>query len=130
MLWLNPLLLAGLVALAAPVLIHLLMKVKGRRMPFSTVRFFAKAQGSRDRNKIRHWLLLFLRLLLLALLVSAFARPFWPVSQVEAAQPKARSVLILLDCSASMQARLSDSSTDTRWTSAVAAARKVLEDLS
>src|SRR3984957_4207523 len=128
--WIYPLFLTGLVALAAPLLIHLLMKVQGRKIPFSTLRFFTTTQGTRGKKKIRHWLLLLMRLLIVALLVAAFARPFWPtIGSGHSPPQQQRAVVILLDRSASMQARGSDQTGDTRWNAAVLATRKILEGL-
>ncbi|HEV3271040.1 MAG TPA: BatA domain-containing protein [Candidatus Methylacidiphilales bacterium] len=131
MAWLYPLFLTGMAALAAPVLIHLLMKAQGRKIPFSTLRFFTTSQGTRGKKKIRHWLLLLMRLLMVALLVAAFARPFWSATGSGDIPPQQRrAVVILLDRSASMQAQGSDQAGATRWNAAVLATRKILEGLS
>ena len=60
-------------------MIHLLLKRKTERVRFSTIRFFvAQDLQASARRKLRNLLLLSLRLLILALLVFAFARPFLP----------------------------------------------------
>jgi hypothetical protein len=127
MLWTHPLLLSGLAALAVPVVIHLMMRAQGRKVVFSTLRFLPRSQPARERKRIRHWPLLLLRLLLIALLVSAFARPFWPDTAGAATRERARAVVLVLDRSASMQAKEGDS---TRWDAALASARKLLGTLS
>lgn len=72
----NTLMLAGMAALAIPILIHLLLKRKKKQVPFSTIRFFQlQDEQSSRRRKLRNWLLLALRLLIVTLLVLAFARP-------------------------------------------------------
>jgi hypothetical protein len=73
----NLALLGALTALAIPILIHLLLKHKKQRLRFSTIQFFTQQdeQASR-RRKLRHWLLLAVRLLLVTLIVLAFARPY------------------------------------------------------
>src|SRR5580765_4179381 len=96
MLFTNALMLAGMAALAIPVLIHLLLKRKLKRLPFSTVQFFQKhdEQSSR-RRKLRNWLLLALRLLVVTLLVAAFARPYLRGNQSSAgARQKQRVVFV------------------------------------
>jgi hypothetical protein len=127
MLWTHPLFLSGLGALAAPVLIHLLMKLQGRKVRFGTLRFLPITKPAREKKRISHWLLLLLRLVLLVLLIAAFARPYWPVSPATAAsQNQSRALVLVLDCSASMQA---GDTTTRRWEEALAAASKVLDTL-
>jgi hypothetical protein len=101
----NAALLAGLGALALPILIHLLLKQRRKPMRFSTIQFFLKRdETASQRRRLRNWLLLSLRLLLLALLVLAFARPYLQGS-AGAQSPRQRQQLVLvLDRSASMQA--------------------------
>jgi hypothetical protein len=128
MLWTHPFLLAGLGALSIPILIHLLMRAQGRRVRFSTLRFLPKTKPARERKKIRHWPLLLLRLLMVALLVAAFARPYWPDSAGSVASHRqSRAVMLVLDRSASMQAREGGG---TRWDAALTLAGKILDSLS
>ncbi|MCS6860917.1 MAG: BatA domain-containing protein [Abditibacteriales bacterium] len=71
-----PLYLLGTLAVALPVLIHLLVKQKRRAMPFSTLRFLRQAQWQRQgRRRLREWLLLLLRVLVCLLIAFALARP-------------------------------------------------------
>src|SRR2546427_4626769 len=101
----NSWMLAGLAALAIPVLIHLLLKRKKKRLRFSTLQFlFRHDQQSSKLRKLKHWLLLALRLLIFTLLVLAFARPYRPQSAAAAAARKRRQAISVLDRSASMQA--------------------------
>ena len=103
--FINGLMLAGLGALAIPILIHLLLKRKQRRLRFSTLRFFTRQEEkSSRRRRLRHWLLLALRLLIVLLLVLAFARPFLTESHSARAAQNRRQVIFLLDRSASLQA--------------------------
>ena len=69
-------LLAGLVLVGLPVLIHLLMQQKPRLLPFPAFRFLKQKQFT-NRRKIRlqHWLLMALRMLLIAVLLLGLARP-------------------------------------------------------
>ena len=75
------------------------------------------------RRKLRNLLLLATRVLLFALIVLAFARPFLPGGEAAAEAGERRQLVILLDTSASMQASSPDG---LQWTRAVAAARKEL----
>ena len=62
----NAVLLAALAGLGIPIAIHLLLKRRQVRMPFSTVRFFSPQEPqAKSRRKLRNLLLLLLRPLLL-----------------------------------------------------------------
>jgi hypothetical protein len=76
MTFLNPLLLFGLIASAIPIIIHLLNLRKLKTIEFSTLQFLKELQKTKMRRvKIRQWLLLALRTLLIVALVMAFSRP-------------------------------------------------------
>lgn len=118
--------LGGLAAIAAPILIHLLLRRKSQRMKFSTVQFFAKQdEQSIRRRKLRNLFLLATRVLLFALIALAFARPLFP-GGAEVVAAERRQLVILLDTSASMQAEGPDGA---QWTRALAAAQKELGEL-
>jgi Aerotolerance regulator N-terminal/von Willebrand factor type A domain len=101
---LTPLFLAGLAAIAIPVLIHLIQRERKRVVEFPSLMFVRRIPyQSVRRRRIRHWPLLLLRALAIALIVAAFARPFFRQSAIAAAATSgAREVVILLDQSASM----------------------------
>src|ERR1044072_4843508 len=96
---LNPFFLLGGLALTVPVLIHLVRKEKTEIIPFSSLMFLLRVPKRAVRQqKIKNLLLMALRLLLLALLVGGFARPF--VSQQSAAPTVSGNnvgVVLLLD---------------------------------
>ncbi|MEK7250949.1 MAG: BatA domain-containing protein, partial [Bacteroidota bacterium] len=76
MTFLNPLLLFGLIASAIPIIIHLLNLRKLKTIEFSTLQFLKELQKTKMRRvKIRQWLLLALRTLLVIAVVMAFSRP-------------------------------------------------------
>jgi len=76
--FLNPAVLFGLIASAAPLLIHLLHRGTSRPVPFSNLAFLRRLQHSHMRRvRCRQWLVLALRTLAIACLVLAFARPAW-----------------------------------------------------
>ncbi len=65
-------LLAGLAMVALPVLFHLLMKQKPKRIKFPAIRFLLQKQNKNQRRmNIQHWLLLLLRMLVVALICLA-----------------------------------------------------------
>ena len=76
MLFLNPAVLFVLLAASIPVLIHLLNLRKLKRIEFSTLAFLKELQKNKIRKiKLKQWLLLALRILIILFLVMAFARP-------------------------------------------------------
>jgi hypothetical protein len=102
--FLAPVLLAGLVAIAIPILLHLVQRERTRIVPFPSLMFLRKIPyESVRRRAIRDWPLLVLRALALALVAIAFARPFLPGSAGRAsAAGGGREVVVLLDRSYSM----------------------------
>ena len=107
MTFLNPLVLFGLAAAAIPILLHLLNLRKLKTVEFSTLRFLHELQRTRMRRvRLRQWILLLLRTLLIVFLVLAFSRPALKGSFAGLGTVSARSTLILLlDDSPSMGLR-------------------------
>jgi hypothetical protein len=101
--FLAPLFLAGLAALAVPVLIHLIQRERKNVVQFPSLMFVRRIPySSIRRRRIHNWSLLLLRLAAIALIVAAFARPFIPNTTVAAAAGGARDIVLLLDRSYSM----------------------------
>ncbi len=76
MTFLNPVVLFGLLAASIPVIIHLFNLRTLKKIEFSTLTFLKELQKNRIRKiKLKQWLLLALRVLIILLLVLAFARP-------------------------------------------------------
>ena len=103
--FLTPLFFVGLATLAVPVLVHLIQRERKRVVEFPSLMFVQKIPyQSVRRRRIRHWFLLLMRAAAMALLIAAFARPFFP--EGAAAQMAAlggnRELVIVLDQSASM----------------------------
>jgi hypothetical protein len=119
-----PLVLIGLGALAIPVLVHLIQRERKRVVEFPSLMFLRRIPyQSVRRRRIRDWMLLLMRLAALALVVLAFARPFFRRdSLAAAAQNGAREAVILLDASYSMDY-------GDRWQKAQAAARDAIHAL-
>ncbi len=69
--------LIGSVAIAIPLIIHLLNRWQVRRVEVGTMRFLSEViRDGAQRRRIRRWLLLVTRMVLVALLAFLFARPF------------------------------------------------------
>ncbi|MBD3320577.1 MAG: hypothetical protein GF350_05710 [Chitinivibrionales bacterium] len=63
--------------MSVPVIIHLLNRKRTVRLDFSSLRFFREtAVKASRRRKIRHWLLLLVRMLIIAVIAVIFSRPF------------------------------------------------------
>ena len=76
MTFLNPLYLIALAAAAIPIILHLLNLRKTRVIEFSTLTFLKELQRSKIRKlKLKQWLLLALRTLIIVFVVLAFTRP-------------------------------------------------------
>lgn len=122
--FLTPLYLAGLLAVAAPILFHMIRRTPKGRVPFSTLMFLDPSPPRvTSRSKIEHWLLLLLRAAAVILLAMAFSRPFLRQAEDQLVASTGQSVVILLDTSASMRR-------DSLWTDAVAECRKTIDALS
>jgi hypothetical protein len=122
--FLAPLLLIGAAAVAIPVLLHLTHRERAEAIPFPSLMFLRRVPyRTVRRQRIRHWLLLLVRMAIVLLLVAAFPRPFVERAGLGAAVVgEGRAVVILLDRSASM-------SYGNRWTRALAEARATVESL-
>src|SRR3954447_8858068 len=103
--FLTPFVFLGLAAIAIPVLVHLIQREKKRVVEFPSLMFVQKIPyQSVRRRRIRHWFLLLMRAAAIALIVAAFARPFFPqgAAAALAATGGSRELVIALDQSASM----------------------------
>ncbi|MGM0390332.1 MAG: BatA domain-containing protein [Bacteroidota bacterium] len=98
----HPEVLYALFLLIIPVIVHLFQLRKFRREDFTNVKFLKRiTQQTRKSSKLKKWLVLATRLLLLASIILAFAQPFFPEETIE---PGAIETVIYLDNSYSMQA--------------------------
>jgi hypothetical protein len=100
----HPWVLWFLLALAIPILVHLFNFRKPRRLLFSNLLFLRQVtEVVQRRLKLKHYLLLATRLLLIAFLVFLFAGPFIPNSTGQGgASQGTPSVVIVIDNSRSM----------------------------
>jgi Aerotolerance regulator N-terminal/von Willebrand factor type A domain len=122
--FLAPLFLAGLAAIGIPIVVHLTNRPRREAYAFPSLMFLSRIPfRSVKRQRVRHWWLLALRIAVVALIVSAFARPL--LSRLGAgggAFAAGRDVVVLLDDSYSMRY-------GERWQRAVAAAGRVVDGL-
>ncbi len=121
--FLAPLFFAAIAALGVPVLIHMIQRQRTEVIEFPSLMFVRKIPfHSLRRQRIRHRLLLLMRCAALALLIAAFARPFFRSTALAAVAGGSREVVVLLDRSYSM-------GYEGRWEQAKDAARGVIQDL-
>src|SRR6185295_4381492 len=81
MLWLNPVALFGLAAIAAPILIHILIQRRAERFPFPTLRFLQPTRLAAIRRHLLEDLpLLAIRIAIVAAAVAALAGPLLLIS--------------------------------------------------
>ncbi len=105
--FLNPLVLFGLIAVAIPLIIHLFNFRRPKRVDFSSLAFLKELQKSTMRRvRIKQWLLLALRTLVILCLVLAFARPTLDGPLAEPlGQRASTSIALIIDNSPSMNLR-------------------------
>ncbi len=99
----HPEILYFLFLLIVPILVHLFQLRRFKKEYFTNVRFLkALSIQTRKSSKIKKWLLLASRLLLLAFIIIAFAQPFFESKDSKNAN---NELYIILDNSFSMQAK-------------------------
>ncbi|MCI0683764.1 MAG: BatA domain-containing protein [Gemmataceae bacterium] len=104
-----PILLGGLVLAGIPILLHLILRQKPKTLQFPAFRFLVQKHRSNLRKlQLRHLLLLALRMLLLAALCLALARPrlFHESFNLNSERPIA--TILIFDTSPTMDYRMTD----------------------
>ena len=72
-------LIAGAALIGLPILLHLIMKQEPKRLPFPALRFLKQKQRTNQRKlRLRHFILLALRMLLIGLFCLAMFQPKVP----------------------------------------------------
>ena len=129
--FLSPWMLYGLGALSVPILIHLWQRRRVVQVPFSTLRYLKIVAARTSRtSKIENLLLLLLRCALFALLVLATARPIILAKTARLfGGDVPRTVVLIVDNSASMAWRSRSQDDKTRLDLAKTAALAVFDDL-
>ncbi len=99
----HPEILYFLFLLVIPIIVHLFQLRRFKKEYFTNVRFLKELSiQTRKSSKLKKWLLLATRLLLLAALIVAFAQPFF---QAKDSKNITNELYIVLDNSFSMQAK-------------------------
>lgn len=99
--WLLPGFLAGSLLVGLPIALHFLRSRPKTEIRFPSLRFLGES-ALRDtrKHRLRRWLTLALRVLVILLLAAAFSRPFWKDAQ----SVHQTALLVAVDNSMSMQA--------------------------
>lgn len=95
----------GALAVAAPILFHLIRRTTRDKIPISSLMFLQPSPPRvTKRSRIENWVLLLLRCLIICLLALGFARPFLqqPMAS-DTPENLGQRVVMLLDHSASMR---------------------------
>lgn len=120
--FLTPWVLAALPLAALPLLLHLIQRRDPPTIEFPAVRYLVQVTQEHNRRlKLRHWLLLLVRTLLIVALVLAAAGPSAPLEQAGSHSPSA--LVLVLDNSPSSSAVVAGT---RRLTDLKAAARRIL----
>src|SRR5262245_14846245 len=124
----HTILIAGAALVGLPILLHLIMKQEPKRLPFPAFRFLRQKLKTNQRKlRLRHFILLALRMLLIALFCLALYQPSVYSDRVNifrGEQPVA--VVIVLDTSPSMGYTVGDK---TRLDEARRRALELLDEL-
>jgi hypothetical protein len=120
-------LLGGLLLVGIPILVHLIMRQKPRQLAFPAFRFLRqKLLVNRRKLQLQHILLLLLRMLLIALLCLALARPRVQTGKIPFTPDQEIASVLLFDTSPSMEYSVG---TQTRLEEARQRARELLNEM-
>jgi len=119
--FLAPLFLVGALAIAAPIVFHLIRRTSREKMRFSSLMFLQPTPPRVTRSsRLENLFLLLLRCLILCLLALGFARPLLQKPVVDDGGGQGRRIAVVVDASASMRR-------DALWADARDRARQALK---
>ncbi|QDV44724.1 hypothetical protein Enr13x_45930 [Stieleria neptunia] len=119
--FLAPLYFLGALAVAGPILFHLIRRQPKGDVEFSSLMFLDSTPPRLTRrSRLENWPLLLLRCAAILLLAFAFARPFLPLSESDSVEGVKQAVIVLIDQSASMKRT-------GLWDQATSKAKQILE---
>ncbi|MCY3020364.1 MAG: BatA domain-containing protein [Planctomycetota bacterium] len=115
--------LAGTATFVIPIIIHLVFRMRKRRLVFSSLRFLQQSLLKESRRlRLRDLILLLLRCAACILIALSFARPFRPASVLAGAVGRPQEdVVLVLDDSPSL---LAQEGASVRWPSLLERVRK------
>jgi hypothetical protein len=131
MTFLQPFVLFGLPLILAPVIIHMLNRMRHRPKAWAAMRFLVSAtRNSVSQTRLRQFLILLCRVLAVAMLVLFLARPLAGGWLGWALSPAPDAILILLDRSASMETQTGPATKRQQAIQLLAQAAKEFEETS
>src|ERR1700761_7465285 len=99
----HPILLIGAALVGLPIILHLIMKQEPKRLPFPAFRFLKQKQKTNQRKlRLRHFILLALRMLLIALFSLTLYQPTLLSDRLNIHGEQPVAVVFVLDTSPSM----------------------------
>lgn len=109
MTFLQPWVLFALPLVGLPLIIHLINQRRFQTVPWAAMMFLLSARAlSRGYSRLRHWLIMLLRMLAVAAVILAVGRPLARGWLALAGGGRPDSAIVVLDRSPSMQARDSE----------------------
>ncbi len=103
-----PLFLWALTAVSIPIIIHLFHFRRYKKLVFSDIRFLKQlTEQNKSKQKLKDWLILLCRILVISCLVLAFAQPFIPIGE-QRKQSGLQYISLFVDNSFSMNANGSE----------------------
>jgi len=101
----NPGFLYGLFAISIPVIIHLFNFRRFKKVYFTNVKFIQELKlETQKQSRLKHLIILLMRILAIAAIVITFAQPFIPVSKNIIKPHEKNTISVYIDNSFSLQA--------------------------
>jgi len=102
----HPGLLWGLAAAPLPILLHLINRTRAKKVPFTALRFIEQSLAQQSiKYRLREWILMALRVAMMALLALLLSRPFVRSKYFSFAQKVQSGAVLVLDDTLSMSYR-------------------------
>jgi hypothetical protein len=123
----NAILLAGAALVGLPILLHLIMKQEPKRLTFPAFRFLKQKLKTNQRKlRLRHFILLLLRMLLIALFCLTLYQPTFKSDRLNIRGEQPVAVVIIIDTTPSMGYL---SNNETRLGEAQRRAKELIKEL-
>jgi hypothetical protein len=123
----NTILITGAALVGLPILLHLIMKQEPKRLTFPAFRFLKQKLKTNQRKlRLRHFLLLFMRMLLIALFCLTLYQPTFKSDRLNIRGEQPIATVIILDTTPSMGYLVNN---ETRLAEAQRRARELLDEL-
>jgi hypothetical protein len=123
----HAILIAGAALVGLPILLHLIMKQEPKRLTFPAFRFLKQKLKTNQRKlRLRHFILLALRMLLIALFCLTLYQPTFKSDRLNIRGEQPVAVVLIIDTTPSMGYMVNN---ETRLAEAQRRARELLKEL-